>query len=131
MKEELEQKLFERFPFYEARSLWNGEKLGFPTGASFGDGWYDILYQLCERIEEDLKRYPNPDFCFQDIKEKYGGARFYTSSVPESSKIFDYINEAEEQSYETCEQCGTKENVKLISQGWWRTICDNCGIQRK
>ena len=126
MREELEQKLFERFPFYEAKSLRTGKKLGLPIGASFSGGWYDILYQLCEKIEEDLKQYPNPNFCFEQIKEKYGGARFYISSTPPNSKINDYINEAEQESYETCEQCGSKEDVELISQGWWRTICNKC-----
>lgn len=130
MKEELEKQLFERFPFFEARNAWTGDKLNIPMPTECGNGWYNILYKLCEKIEEDLKLYPNEDFCFQQIKEKYGGLRVYTSSIPLESKIFDYTNEAEEESELTCEYCGTKENVDLRGKGWYITLCDECEKKR-
>lgn len=126
MREELEQKLLDRFPFYEARSMRTGDKLKVPTGAECGDGWYNTLYELCEDIEKELKKYKGFDFYFSQIKEKYGTLSVYVSPIPSDSKIYDCINKAEESSSNICEYCGSVENVKLNTSGWWRTICKEC-----
>ena len=126
MNDKLQQQLLDRFPFMEATSVSTGKKLGFPIHHDFLDGWYDVIYSLCEKIEWDLLLYPNPDFAVLQSKEKYGILCFYTSSIPLESKIFDYILEAEVESSQTCEECGSKDNVSLHGEYWVKRRCDIC-----
>jgi len=124
----LEQQLMDRFPFMEARHVWDGEKLDIPVGCDCQDGWYGVIYTLCEKIEWDLLFYPNDDFHVIQVKEKFGRLSFYTSSIHINSKIFDYIAEAEQESAVTCEKCGSKENVSIYGTYWIRTSCSSCEI---
>jgi hypothetical protein len=56
------------------------------------------------------------------VKEKFGGLRFYADDVPEAGE--DLIRKAEGDSYHICEECG--EPGKLRAKGWWKTRCANC-----
>ncbi len=56
------------------------------------------------------------------VKEKYGGLRFYMTCG--TDEIFDLIEEAEALSYKTCEECG--EPGEERNTGWIRTLCDTC-----
>lgn len=58
------------------------------------------------------------------IKEKFGGLRFYTNYGDD--EIFGIIRFAEHLSYKICEFCGTLENVKVRNKGWIFTLCDKC-----
>lgn len=98
MKQELEQKLMNRFKFMEAKNSWSGEKLNFPIPCSHGDGWFQLIWDLCEKIEVELNKLPKDsdyEFMVLQVKEKYAGLRFYTSSIPSSiaDNIFDAIHE--------------------------------------
>lgn len=124
MRDKLEQQLMDKFPFMEARSVFSGEKLGFPFGCECGDGWYDIIYKLCDELNslyiqngKDLN-----EILVQQVKEKYGSLRFYTGGLIEGGH--DIISKYEDLSAETCEICG-KEG-KLTGAGWVQTLCDDC-----
>ncbi len=54
------------------------------------------------------------------VKEKFGGLRFYVSGA--SEKHYNYIDFAESMSIHTCEECGAFG--KLYFDGWHRTLCD-------
>jgi hypothetical protein len=54
------------------------------------------------------------------VKEKFGGLRFYVQSA--TDKHYSYINFAESISYRTCEQCGAPG--KRYTDGWHTTLCD-------
>jgi len=86
-------------------------------GFECGDGWFNIIYTLCEKLIE-LKF----DGQVVQVKEKFGGLRFYISGGPEA--VYDAIEEAEQRSLETCETCGKpgRPNTK----GWISTLCDEC-----
>lgn len=62
------------------------------------------------------------------VKEKFGGLRFYINSG--SDEIFKRISEAENQSYETCEVCGEKGEIRN-DIGWYTTLCDEHYTQKK
>ena len=93
-------------------------------GIECGEGWYDLLDQLCTDIEGELKRTHNDkeEYPFQinQIKEKYGGLRFYVSSA--NDKIYDMISAAEKKSYTICEECG-EPGKEYIIRGWVMTLC--------
>jgi hypothetical protein len=54
------------------------------------------------------------------IKEKFGGLRFYVNGAIE--KHWNYITFAESMSYSTCEVCGSPG--KRYTDGWHQTLCE-------
>ena len=54
------------------------------------------------------------------IKEKFGGLRFYVQAA--TDKHYSYISFAESMSYRTCEECGAPG--KRYTGGWHKTLCD-------
>jgi hypothetical protein len=94
---------------------------GYP---SCGDGWRDLLERACNRIESALAD-GGGAFTAWQIKEKFGGLRFYwygDVSPETKSKIDDAIALAEGRSACTCETCGEPGRLYQIS-GWYKTAC--------
>lgn len=84
-------------------------------------GWEDLIMKL---IKDIVKKGWNKEIC--QVKEKYGGLRFYINGA--SDEVHDLINKAEDDSYEVCEWCGSKDNVTQTS-GWVTTLCEKCMIK--
>jgi len=130
MKKELEQKLYTDFPdLYEQRA-WSIQESCMPWGFECGDGWYDLIYQL----SKDLMATCDKVRAVQ-VKEKFGGLRFYYCfSEPVDDEIGNKVNalidKAEDDSYEICEWCGSRENVTQ-TEGWIVTLCNTCMTKRK
>ena len=124
MREELEQQLMDKFVFMEAKNVFSGEKLNFPKMCECGDGWYNIIHNLCNELNElYISNNVDPDEIFvTQIKEKYGGLSFYTNGLIEGG--FEIINKYENISDETCELCGAKGETR--GRGWISTLCDDC-----
>jgi hypothetical protein len=92
-------------------------------GLSCGEGWYPLLERLFEAIS---KTNPPENFEIIQVKEKFGSLRVYADNS--SDEIDNLITKAEAESIKTCERCGNEG--KLVSKrGWWRTICDSCGVE--
>jgi len=133
MRNELDIKLMKRFGFlYRDRSRPMTETC-MCWGFDCGDGWFDILWKLSTDIEALLETIPEKDrdnFAVNQVKEKFGGLRYYCSAPPAiSEKIFDLVDKAERLSYETCENCG--KPGKPNSDGWTRTECGACKKRRE
>lgn len=105
-------------------------------GIECGDGWYDLIHKLCEDI---MALNPPEEFKAAQVKEKFGGLRFYTAGssiidiaglgsfkkTDDPPSINKLIDEAESESYNVCEACGSKEDV--TSEGRWvATRCMKC-----
>ena len=82
---------------------------------SVNDGWIPLVQEL---IEKCIELGWNKQIC--QVKEKFGGLRFYINSAPD--KIHDLISEYENKSYSLCEVCG--QNGELRKNGWYRTLCE-------
>ena len=80
-----------------------------------GKGWYGIVKRL---IEDLIELGWNREIC--QIKEKFGGLRFYINEGSED--IFNRIRLAEDASYLTCEVCGEPGTPR--AGGWITTLCD-------
>lgn len=95
----------------------------FPVGG----GWRILVEKLCEDIIEITS-----DVDVMQVKEKFGGLRFYIGGVDSDKfdKIYDLINTAEEESYKICEECGTRDNV-TIEGSWLLTLCKKCRKSRQ
>jgi len=121
MNAEHTKHLIETYPaLYRGHTLpitQNLMALGFETG----DGWFAIIDQLSADITALDKRDGTTTIATQ-VKEKFGGLRFYIESG--SDTIFDLIDKAEALSERTCEMCG--EPGKLRGKGWVSTMCAKC-----
>lgn len=72
-----------------------------------------------------LSKHPDQVTCTQ-MKEKFGGLRFYENGADE--KVDGMIYYAENLADNTCQDCGTREDVGRTTKGWLSTICRNCAI---
>jgi hypothetical protein len=141
MDQELQNKLFEKYP-----DLFSNKNKDIMTscmawGIECGNGWFDILSSLCWMIgQHERNKKDNKDFIekyqperlseipeyfpvkFDQIKEKFGGLRIYFSGGDEY--VEGLIAMAESISYKLCEVCGDRGSPN--DGGWISTLCDNC-----
>ena len=122
MNQQNTQKLFDEFAFFHPEKGPQETLMGF--GFECGDGWFDLIYRLCE----DLVDMEVPeDFEVLQVKEKFGGLRFYVNGATED--VMDRINKAEEESYSICENCGEPADGPERMKGWVSTVCEKCKPQ--
>ncbi len=93
-----------------------------------GEGWFEILSELCAKLDA-LQLGPN--FKADQIKEKFGGLRFYINglTVPKRKKggVHKLIAEAENKSAKTCEWCGKLGRKVEFNGGCYIvTLCIQC-----
>ncbi len=88
-----------------------------------GPGWGDLLTRLIDDLFE-----LGWDGQVLQAKEKFGGLRFYVGSGC-SRAIYERIHAAENESFETCEQCGAPGELR--QGGWLKTLCDEHSKQRE
>jgi hypothetical protein len=106
----------EQFP-----KMFAGDYGGFSVGA----GWYLLLETLCSNIQHHLN-WKNktaevvPQVTVAQIKEKFGGLRFYYDGGDDY--IRGLVSMAESWADITCEECGSVG--KRRGDGWIRTLCD-------
>ena len=60
------------------------------------------------------------------VKEKFGGLRFYVHGGTEEQQ--NYVRFAEGLSYRICEECGAMDGTKLYTMGWHRVLCPKHAI---
>lgn len=137
MKDELEKKLAEAFPFMQIKETLEEQEAGGRIcdlygafGCECDDGWYELLYGLCGEITEAYKKHGAPvDIVIDQIKEKYGTLRFYYHLSQNDSdlrrEISDIVIKWEKKSAEICERCG-KAGVLREDLPWVQTLCDKC-----
>lgn len=106
---------------------------------SIPSGWYNILYNLCEELtpilnEERSKITEDPEqplFYVHQIKEKFGGLRFYFMMNTENTELHENIQKlidiAEDKSYDTCQITG--KVGKLCKKGrYYMTLSEEARI---
>lgn len=94
-------------------------------GFAVGKGWYPILERLCKNIQQHIE-WKNretevcPQVVVEQIKEKFGGLRFYYQGGDDN--IAGMVRMAEAWADVACEECGGIG--KRRGGGWVRTLCD-------
>ena len=107
-------------------------------GVAVGEGWWPIIESLCRQIQhhvdwrqEQKEKYQRGDGCSQvvvaQIKEKFGGLRFYYDGGDD--RIYGMVMMAESWAAHTCEECGIPGKPR--SGGWIRTLCDQHEAERQ
>jgi len=120
---ELQSKLREKYKWLN-KSV--GDNYPYPMfGIECGNGWYGLLDDLCFDIDRVLTGNPEleKNFYVAQIKEKFGGLRFYVYGADD--EIMNRINNAEKKSFTICEDCG-KKGKEITIRGWIMTLCDAC-----
>lgn len=120
MNEQLQNKLYEKYPeFFENKKL--GKQLSpMHYGIVCDDGWYTIIESVCYRIKK-FQESNKVDFKFDQIKEKLGGLRLYYTGGDYKDYIAGVIRLAEDLSYKTCEVTGNFG--ELCKKGnWFKTL---------
>ena len=110
------KRMEERFP------KMFGEPYG---GFAVGEGWWPILEKLCNNIQghidwKNRETVVVPQVVVEQIKEKFGGLRFYYQGGDEY--IHGMVTMAESWADVACEECGSIGTRR--SGGWIRTLCD-------
>lgn len=97
-----------------------------------GIGWYNLIYTLTNCIDRRLEHLNkdggNRKVIIAQIKEKFGGLRYYADGDIDE-QMDGMIDFAESLSYTICEECGAPG--KLRSGGWMRTLCDKHEEERQ
>jgi hypothetical protein len=130
MNEELCNKLYEDYPNLFV-PVWRNQR----AEISCGDGWYDLINGLCRKITDICEANKVPAPAVHQVKEKFGGLRFYTDTIETDNAsvavaIDDAIMLAEELAEDTCEVCGEPGHPRT-EFSWVKTLCDKHTQERR
>jgi hypothetical protein len=104
-------------------------------GFAIGEGWWPIIESLCATIQGHInwwntnhEKHPIVEqVVVMQIKEKFGGLRFYYEGGDEQIRGMVYM--AENWAAHTCEVCGNGGTSR--SGGWIKTLCDTHEAERQ
>lgn len=94
-----------------------------PYGDEVGEGWAPIVLK-CHRQLKHL----DPEYGIVQIKEKFGGLRYYYESSYDFGNIINDIMDSVVKAAEyncsiSCEVCGSAGSLRMNS-GWYKTLCE-------
>lgn len=90
------------------------------TKYDVGKGWNNLIACLELELERATGEKPEPS----QVKEKFGGLRYYISGGEEVQSL---VHLAERLSYSICEECGNKGVLREF--GWFKTLCKDCWLK--
>jgi hypothetical protein len=123
MQKELEQHLVEQWPTW-FNTGGDSRHTAMTRGFEHGDGWFEILWRLCVDLEPlvtEMERAWGHQFEVLQVKEKFGGLRFYVN-CRRNEAIRQRIGIAADESFHTCEVCGQPGTLR--EERWIKTLCD-------
>ena len=125
MKQELQDQLYAKYPDIFAQKDLPMTQTCMCWGIDTGDGWYQIIDELCGKIQEhvtSIKRKTHRKFSIEatQVKEKFGALRFYLNYSDDY--IDNLVEEATKKSYKTCDVCGAPGHCASYRR-WWMTLC--------
>lgn len=96
-------------------------------------GWIGIVDDMCSSIQSyihhssryvDGEEFLTPQVICTQMKEKWGGLRFYYKGGDDTTYGMIYMTQ--HLSWSTCDECSSRENVGHITSGWHRIMCQSC-----
>ncbi len=114
--EQFSQSMEHRFP-----KMFEGKYGGF----AIGTGWWPIIESLCANMQSHIDHKEKqgqaiPQVVVEQIKEKFGGLRFYYQGGDD--EISGMVRMAEAWANHSCEECGAPG--KRTSEGWIKNLCE-------
>ena len=132
MTEELEKKLYKKF-----NKIFTQKELSLRWGFECDDGWYELIYSLCEKIQAYIDEVKCQQVIATQVKEKFGSLRFYIAFdlLNEDDVIDDIhydaiqamINTASEESLKTCEATGGYGTLNKRGS-WLKTLSKESSV---
>jgi len=126
------EELFEKYPkiFEKMKDPYYSISSGVPNT------WLQTLDWMCEsiqnhidnRLEYNKHLEPIPQAVCDQVKEKFGGLRFYYHGGDD--EIEGMVNMAETILWNTCQNCGSHDDIET-TKGWITRLCKNCKINEK
>lgn len=139
MKEELELKLQEDFPFMQQNRVESEHNIYKKWGIECSSGWYQLIHDLCQEITDRYAVDEAPvDIVIQQIKEKFASLRFYYSYEDATCPIqaFDCLGVGISIRFQP-ENASSDEKTKKLRndiaqivrsyEEKSKTVCENCG----
>ena len=101
-------------------------------GVAVGEGWWPIIEALCSQIQHhiDWKNKQSivvPQVTVEQIKEKFGGLRFYYQGGDDY--VSGLVSMAESWAGASCETCGAPG--ERGGTGWITTLCAIHRVERE
>lgn len=113
-------KLTDLLTKYPLAFSYRAQNYGFALfGFECRDGWAAILEPVAAYLEK-LNAQEDSRVYICQIKEKFGGLRFYVNGGDDH--LDKLIEEAENKSYTVCEVCGAAATM-VKERGWYLTLC--------
>lgn len=97
--------------------------------------WHNLVYFLTKYINGILAHETDNGILeLEQIKEKLGGLRFYTTFKGKNFELASYeidrldevINFVEYLSFFMCQECEKPAKTDTTKSGWEITLCDDC-----
>lgn len=114
--------VYRRVVTEKAKPTWDERIVRFLFGETRKLGKFEVQRLGLKR----LIHHPNTGFAVDQVKEKFGGLRFYS---PGNDRIYHLVDLAERACSLTCEECGKYAKLRC-NRGWYSTLCDGCQEQR-
>lgn len=128
MSPEKQETLYNKYPYLFDRHKLSPQETCMYWGICVGDGWYDIVDRLCQRIVEFCSTNNRQVPQFEQVKEKFGGLRIYLDSGG-CDEIYEFIRDAENESFKTCEETGD-EGSPYSCNGWLKVLSDKIAAEK-
>lgn len=95
---------------------------GYVIAIEIDEGWYQLVLD-CDTELTAI----DPNYKIYQIKEKFGGLRYYMSPCNETTlqqrdAMYDVIRKYEEAALRTCEATGKPGSLMRSSRGWLKTL---------
>ena len=120
MRKELKRKLIERWPKW-FNTEGDVRFTAMPRGFEHDDGWFDLLWRLCEDLEPLVRAFEESSglkFEALQVKGKFGGLRIHVNHTNDAIR---HRNEATQQeSFRICEVCAMPGKLR---EGGWIRLC--------
>ena len=120
-----EERILKKYPQIFRQKDLSMKETCMCWGLEIGLGWMPLVDCLCGMIQAYINHNKLPQLEAVQVKEKFGGLRFYVSGGIDNY-IDGMIELAGDLSYFICEDCGTMRNVSRNIKGWVRTLCPEC-----
>lgn len=134
MTEKLQNKLYKKF-----NKIFTQKGNSLRWGFECDDGWYELIYSLCEKIQAYINEAKCPQVIATQIKEKFGSLRFYIAfdidPLNEDAAVNDVhwsaihatIDAASMESLKTCEVTGGHGTLSKRGN-WLKTLSKESGV---
>ena len=125
------KELIKKYPWLLPKNIWTDEIVenydySWTELDEVPDGWRIAFGDLlCEDIQAELEKCDFVDkYRIVQIKEKYGGLRWYDNGIPTGCKVHDIIDNYSHISEYICICCGELDVPS--TNGWITPVCKKC-----